>query len=99
MGLAGYEHRITYKLSGGEKRLVALATVLAMQPDGVAAGRAGQRAGREGHRRGCRVARPAAPGHVVVSHQQEFCRRVTCRTVSLVEGRILPADGNAPEPV
>ena len=33
LGLAGYEHRITYHLSGGEKRLVALATVLAMQPD------------------------------------------------------------------
>ena len=32
VGLAGYEHRITYKLSGGEKRLVALAAVLAMQP-------------------------------------------------------------------
>jgi len=33
VGLAGYEDRITYRLSGGEKRLVALATVLAMQPD------------------------------------------------------------------
>jgi cobalt/nickel transport system ATP-binding protein len=33
LGLAGYEDRITYKLSGGEKRLVALATVLAMQPE------------------------------------------------------------------
>ena len=33
LGLHDYEHRITYRLSGGEKRLVALATVLAMQPD------------------------------------------------------------------
>ena len=33
LGLAGYEHRVTYRLSGGEKRLVALATVLAMQPE------------------------------------------------------------------
>jgi cobalt/nickel transport system ATP-binding protein len=33
LGLGGYEDRITYKLSGGEKRLVALATVLAMQPE------------------------------------------------------------------
>ena len=33
VGLAGYEDRITYKLSGGEKRLVALATVLAMEPE------------------------------------------------------------------
>ena len=32
LGLAGYEDRITYKLSGGEKRLVSLAAVLAMKP-------------------------------------------------------------------
>lgn len=33
LGLQGFEDRITFKLSGGEKRLVALATVLAMEPD------------------------------------------------------------------
>ena len=33
LGLGGYEDRVTYKLSGGEKRLVSLATVLAMQPE------------------------------------------------------------------
>lgn len=32
LGLADYQDRITYQLSGGEKRLVALASVLAMQP-------------------------------------------------------------------
>jgi len=32
LGLAGFEDRLTYKLSGGEKRLVSLATVLAMKP-------------------------------------------------------------------
>ncbi len=32
LGLTGFEERVTYKLSGGEKRLVSLATVLAMQP-------------------------------------------------------------------
>ncbi len=33
MGLSGYERRITHRLSGGEKRRVALATVMAMQPE------------------------------------------------------------------
>ncbi len=33
LGLAGFEDRVTFKLSGGEKRLVSLAAVLAMQPD------------------------------------------------------------------
>jgi cobalt/nickel transport system ATP-binding protein len=33
LGLQGFEDRITFKLSGGEKRLVSLATVLAMEPE------------------------------------------------------------------
>jgi cobalt/nickel transport system ATP-binding protein len=33
LGLTGFEDRITFKLSGGEKRLVSLATVLAMEPE------------------------------------------------------------------
>ncbi len=32
LGLGGYAERITYRLSGGQKRLVALAAVLAMRP-------------------------------------------------------------------
>ncbi|MBW2166874.1 MAG: ATP-binding cassette domain-containing protein, partial [Deltaproteobacteria bacterium] len=33
LDLAGFEDRLTYKLSGGEKKLVSLATVLAMEPE------------------------------------------------------------------
>ncbi len=33
LGLNGFGNRITYKLSGGEKKLVSLATVLAMEPE------------------------------------------------------------------
>lgn len=33
LGLSEFEDRITFKLSGGEKRLVSLATILAMKPE------------------------------------------------------------------
>lgn len=33
LGLAEFEDRLTYRLSGGEKKLVSLATVLAMKPE------------------------------------------------------------------
>jgi cobalt/nickel transport system ATP-binding protein len=33
LGLTDFEARVTFKLSGGEKRLVSLATVLAMEPE------------------------------------------------------------------
>lgn len=32
LGLSGFEDRVTHRLSGGEKKLVALATILAMRP-------------------------------------------------------------------
>jgi cobalt/nickel transport system ATP-binding protein len=32
LGMDGFEDRITYQLSGGEKRMVALASVMAMEP-------------------------------------------------------------------
>lgn len=32
LGLSGFEERITHRLSGGEKKLVALATILSMKP-------------------------------------------------------------------
>jgi len=33
LGLRGYEDRVSFKLSGGEKKLVSLATVAAMKPE------------------------------------------------------------------
>jgi len=33
LGLSAFENRITLKLSGGEKKLVSLATILSMDPD------------------------------------------------------------------
>ena len=33
LGLAGFEDRLTHRLSGGEKKLVSLASVMAMQPE------------------------------------------------------------------
>lgn len=35
LGLDGYQRRVTYQLSGGEKRLVSLAAVLAMNPQAI----------------------------------------------------------------
>ena len=35
VGLKGFENRITYKLSGGEKKLLSIATILAMNPEAI----------------------------------------------------------------
>jgi len=35
VGLHGYEERITHKLSGGEKKILSIATILAMNPEAI----------------------------------------------------------------
>ena len=59
LGLAGYEHRVTYQLSGGEKRLVALGHRLGDAARRVASRRAQRRTGRRRHGAADRRARPA----------------------------------------
>ncbi len=88
VGLAGYEHRITYKLSGGEKRLVALATVLAMQPEVLLLDEPTSGLDEQATQRLTELFALLPHAMLVASHQQEFCRRVTNSAVTLVEGRI-----------
>jgi len=99
LGLEGYENRITYKLSGGEKRLASLATVLAMRPevlllDEPTAGLDEDTVERvvrilDGLPHGGQVelsfGRPARGplSMIIVSQDHEFLRRTTGRTVCL----------------
>lgn len=88
VGLHGYEHRITYKLSGGEKRLVALATVLAMQPDVLLLDEPTSGLDEQATERLTALLAQLPQAMLVVSHQQAFCRQITDSTVTLLEGRI-----------
>ena len=88
LGLEGYEDRITYKLSGGEKRLVALATILAMEPRVLLLDEP------------TNGLHPSVTDHLVsilngldvaflaVSHHMEFLRRVACRFYEMKDGRL-----------
>jgi cobalt/nickel transport system ATP-binding protein len=88
LGLAGYEHRITYRLSGGEKRLVALAAVLAMQPEVLLLDE--PTAGLDDSSR-CRlldILQNLPQSMIVVSHDREFREAIAGRTLFLSEGRL-----------
>jgi cobalt/nickel transport system ATP-binding protein len=89
VGLVGYEHRVTYKLSGGEKRLVALAAVLAMQPEVLLLDEPTSELDEQATERLTELLARLPHAMLVVSHQQEFCRRVTSSVATLVEGRIV----------
>ncbi len=88
LGLSGYEDRVTYKLSGGEKRLVALATVLAMQPEVLLLDEPISGLDEESERRVTDILLGLPQAMLIVSHDGEFLRRVATRTVRLRDGRL-----------
>jgi cobalt/nickel transport system ATP-binding protein len=90
LGLAGYEHRVTYRLSGGEKRLVALATVLAMQPEVLLLDEPGGGLDEAGTQRLIGVLGRLPQAMVVVSHDRAFCEAVATSAVELREGKVVP---------
>ena len=91
LGLAGFAARITHKLSGGEKRLVSLATVLAMEPDVLLLDEptSGLDATATDNLIVHLQALPQAM--VIVSHDRALIRALATRVVLLRDGRVHPA--------
>lgn len=83
LGLDGYQHRITYKLSGGERRLVALATVLAMQPDVLLLDEPTSNLDESAADRLTEILAGLPQAMVVVSHDRNFLSRTTGSEVRL----------------
>jgi cobalt/nickel transport system ATP-binding protein len=88
LGLSGYENRITYKLSGGEKRLVALAAVLAMQPEVLLLDEPTAGLDDASRHRLLEILQSLPQTMIVVSHDREFRESITERTLFLRKGRL-----------
>ena len=88
VGLNGYEHRITYKLSGGEKRLVALASILAMNPEVLLLDEpsAGLDEDYSARIRDLIVSLPKSM--IIISHDKNFLSGLPGRSVALRNGRL-----------
>jgi cobalt/nickel transport system ATP-binding protein len=89
--LNGFEDRITYKLSGGEKRLVSLATVLAMEPEILILDEPTNGLDEETTERIIDILNRLDLSYIVISHDREFVSRTTNKLFRIVKGRIVGA--------
>ena len=92
LGLDGFGHRITHKLSGGEKRLVTLAAVLAMEPDALLLDEPTNGLDREADDRLVAHLQSLPQALLFVAHDARLIERLARRAVLLHEGRLHEAD-------
>ncbi len=86
----GYlQDRITHKLSGGEKRLVALASVLAMEPEVLLLDEPTNALDESNEARLVEILQSLPQAMVVVSHDPHFRRKIGNRTLRLNDGLLV----------
>jgi cobalt/nickel transport system ATP-binding protein len=86
--LAGYENRITYQLSSGEKRLAALATVLAMQPDVLLLDEPTNSLDDQAVQRLLEILLHLPQAMILVSHDREFREKLADQVFLLNQGHL-----------
>lgn len=86
----GYlQDRITHKLSGGEKRLVALASVLAMKPEVLLLDEPTNALDESNEARLVEILQNLPQAMVLVSHDPHFRRKIGNRTLRLLDGKLV----------
>ncbi|MBM4329159.1 MAG: ABC transporter ATP-binding protein [Deltaproteobacteria bacterium] len=90
LGLLGFEERFTHQLSGGEKRLVALATVLAMDPEVLILDEPTAGLDEETVERLVEVLRNSRIAQLVISHDRSFLEKTTDKLFTLSHGILKP---------
>ena len=96
LGLEGFEHRITYKLSGGEKRLVSLATVLAMEPQVLLLDEPTTGLDMETTTRLIEILNKLDLSYVFISHNMDFITQTTTKVYGMIHGQIVTEEEAIP---
>ncbi|MDR2503911.1 MAG: energy-coupling factor ABC transporter ATP-binding protein [Deltaproteobacteria bacterium] len=89
MGLDGFENRLTHKLSGGEKKLVSLATVLSMRPEALLLDEPTSGLDPESCARIVRILQNMDTARITVSHDLDFLCAVSSFTMRLEAGGLV----------
>ena len=88
LGLSGYEKRITHRLSGGEKRLVALATIMAMKPICYLLDEPTTGLDKEASKRFLDYLRENSDTYVMISHNHDVLKNAVDKVYELTHGTL-----------
>jgi len=94
VGLSGFEQRVPYHLSGGEKRRAALAGVLAMRPDILLLDEPSIFLDARGRRELIKILHTLQATRIIASHDLEMILETCGRVLLLDRGRLV-ADSSA----
>ena len=89
LGLAEFEEKITFKLSGGEKRLVALATILAMEPQILLLDEPTAGLDQDTKKHLINILSELELAYILISHEFDFLTATTDHMYTMENGKIL----------
>lgn len=88
LGLQGFGDRITHKLSGGEKKLVALATILSMQPKLLLLDEPSNNLDPETRERLITILRDLNQAYIIISHDLDFLASTCGRLYTITDKQL-----------
>ncbi len=88
LGLYGFEERITHRLSGGEKKLVALATILAMNPKVLLLDEPTNNLDPETRERLITILQGLDQNQIIISHDWDFLNKTNSVLFQIEHGHI-----------
>ena len=92
LGLSDFENRITFKLSGGEKKLVSLATVLSMEPEALLLDEPLTGLDTKTQATITRALTEMNISYIIISHNIDFLEATTSKTLTMRDGKIYTDD-------
>ncbi len=93
--MPGFEERVTHKLSGGEKKILSLATILSMQPRAVLLDEPTTGLDPESREHIIQVINSLPQAMAIVSHDWDFLARTTSSLYTLDHGQLKETDPGA----
>jgi len=96
LGLEEFENKITYKLSGGEKKLVSLATVLAMRPRILLLDEPTTGLDSETTKKIIEVIEKIDISYIFISHNMDFIYRTTDKICGMAHGKVFLEEEKVP---